>query len=119
MYRLCVPVLPVVWKCGRGRMSDIKPTIFLECWRSPAWGICCAQRAFMTVRKFNRWYDYHEHFYGKLATVHTGTNDYEITREELLNMATKFVIGDVVTLQFDLNAGKVTQINGRPSTPDY
>ena len=100
-------------------MNDIKPTIFLECWHSPAWGICCTQRSFVTVRDFNQEYDYNEHFYGKTATVHAGTNDYEITREELLKMAIDFVLGNVVTLQFDLKALTVTKINGRNSTPDY
>lgn len=100
-------------------MKDIKPTIFLEVWRSPAWGICCAQRSFLTVISFNEWYDYHEHFYGQTATVHTGTDDYDITREELLMMATKFVKNEVVTMQFDLVNCKVTKLDGRPSTPDY
>lgn len=100
-------------------MNDIKPTYFLECWYSPAWGICCAQRSFTTVRAFNQWYDYHEHFYGKTATVHCGTDDFDISREDLLKMAVSYVKNEVVTIQFDLHNCKVTQITGRPSTPDY
>lgn len=100
-------------------MQDIKPTYFLEVWQSPTWGICCALRSFTTVRAFNEWYDYTEHFYGKTATVHVGTEDFEITREELLNLAVHYVLNQVVTIQFDLKNCVVTQIDGRPSTPDY
>lgn len=99
--------------------NNIKPVYFLECWRSPVWGICCAYRSFGTVHSFNQWFDYHEHFYGKTATVHCGTDDYDITYEELMTMATKFVNNEVVTLQFDLKNCKVTQLTGRISTPDY
>lgn len=100
-------------------MSDIKPTIFLEVWHSPVWRICWAIRSFTTVSQFNSWYDYHEHFYGKTATVHCGTSDYEITREELLEVAIKHVKNECITFQFDLVNCKVTQFEGRPSTPDY
>jgi hypothetical protein len=73
----------------------------------------------VTVRSFNEWYDYHEHFYGKTATVHAGTDDFDVTREELLTLATKFVKNEVFTMQFDLNNYTVKRIEGRPSTPDY
>lgn len=99
--------------------QNIKTSIFLECWRSPIWGVVCSRRSFVTVRAFNYEYDYHEHFYGKTATVHIGTEDYDISREELLSMATKFVKGEVVTMQYDLVACTVTRIEGHPSTPDY
>lgn len=100
-------------------MNDIKPTIFLEVWRSPVWRICWAVRSFTTVKQFNEWYDYHEHFYGKTATVHTGTNDFEITREELLEVATKHVKGDCITINYDLKSLRVTTHSGIPTTPDY
>jgi len=100
-------------------MNDIKPTVFLEVWRSPVWRVCWAVRSFLTVRSFNDWYDYNEHFYGKTATVHTGTNDFDITREELLEVAIKHMKGECVTFQFDLVNCTVTQFDGIPKTPDY
>src|SRR6185369_778788 len=100
-------------------MNDIKPKYFLEVWRSSAWGLCWAMRKFGTIRAFNRWYDYHEHFFGISATVHAGTNDPDITREELLKVATNHVTNNCITMQFDLKSCTVTKIVGRPSTPDY
>lgn len=100
-------------------MNDIKPTYFLEVWRSPKWGICCAQRSFTTVHSFNKQYEYHEHFYGRTAIVHAGTMDYDISRKELMSMSTKFVNNDVITLQIDLKSLTLKKIEGRPSTPDY
>jgi hypothetical protein len=100
-------------------VNDIKPTIFLEVWRSPIWGIAWAVRSFTTVRQFNEEYDYHFHFYGKTATVHTGTDDYDISKDELFHAAVSHMKGDCVTYQFDLKNCIVTQIDGRPPTPDY
>ena len=100
-------------------MNNIKPTIFLEVWYSPKWGICWAQRWFLTVSQFNQSYDYTQHFYGKTATVHTGTSDFDISREELLKVAVDHVLGKCITYQFDLKNCVVTQIQGLPSTPDY
>jgi len=100
-------------------VNDIKPTTFLEVWRSPIWGLAWAVRSFTTVKQFNDWYEYHEHFYGKTATVHAGTQDYDISREELLSVAINHVQGHCVTYQFDLKNCIVTKIDGRPSTPEH
>ena len=99
--------------------TNIKPLYFLEVWRSPAWGTCWAMRSFGTVRAFNQWYDYHEHYYGKTATVHVGTNDFEFTREEFLKVATDHVLQNCRTLTIDLNTCTYKWSEGRASTPDY
>lgn len=100
-------------------MNDIKPTIFLEIWRSPVWRICWAIRSFNTVRQFNQWYEYTEHFYGRTATIHCGTSDFDMSREELLEVAIKHVQGNCVTFHYDLKNLTVTTKQGNGSTPDY
>lgn len=99
--------------------QDIKPTYFLEVWLSPSWGICWAMRSFGTVHAFNSQYNHHEHFYGRLATVHTGSDDSEITREQLMKVATDHVLGHCKTLMLDLNTCTFKFADGHPSTPDY
>ena len=100
-------------------MQNIKPVYFLEVWNSPKWGLCWAMRSFGTVRAFNHHFAYHEHFYGQRATVHTGTDDFDITREQLMKCAVDHVMNNCKTLMLDLNTCTYRFIEGHPSTPDY
>ena len=94
-----------------------KQTIFLEVWRGLK-GYVWSERKFTTMLHFKEEYDYHYVFFGKTATVIIGTEDYEITREEALNIATDHVKGNVVVVNIDLSiCGGLPEKQRTHSTP--
>jgi len=79
-----------------------KKTIFLEVWRG-SHGYAWSERGFTTIQKFKQEYDYTYTFFGQSATVFIGTEDYEMTREEALKIATDHVKGNVKVITIDLS----------------
>lgn len=67
---------------------------------------------------FKEEYDYHYVFFGKTATVIIGTEDYELTREEALKIATDHVKGNVNVINIDLRlCGGLPERLRKNSTP--
>lgn len=79
-----------------------KKTIFLEVWSAQT-GRAWVERKFRTIHQFKQEYDYTYCFMGKTAVVYIGTEDYELTREEALKIATDQVKGNVIVLGIDLS----------------
>jgi hypothetical protein len=92
-------------------------TIFLEVFRgsrSYAW----SERLFVTIRAFKQEYDYTYVFMGKTAIVYIGTEDYELTREEALKIATDHVKGNVHVININLAlCGTLPERLRKKSTP--
>jgi hypothetical protein len=80
----------------------VKRTYFLEVWRG-SHGYCWSERKFTTLLQFKEEYDYTFCFMGQSAVVYVGTEDYEMTREEALKIATDHVKGNTVELHIDLS----------------
>jgi hypothetical protein len=99
-------------------MSENKPVIYLECWQAKT-GIHWSERSFQFPTQFKQFYDYTHMFNGEAAIVYVGTSDYEITRDEMLDVAEKHVTGDCVTMYFDLSSLSVKVLDGIPPTPTY
>lgn len=94
-----------------------KKTIFLEVYRG-ARPCSWVERQFTTIRAFKEEYDYTYCFMGKTAVVYIGTEDYELTREEALKIATDHVKGNVRVLNIDLSlCGQLPPRLRKNSTP--
>lgn len=95
----------------------IKRTIFIEVWRSQQ-GFAWAERLYTTLLQFKEEYDYTYSFMGKSAVVYIGTEDYEMTREEALKIATDHVKGNVNVINIDLSlCGQLPERLRKNSTP--
>lgn len=94
-----------------------KRTIFLEVWRGSV-GYAWTERQWTTIKAFKEEYDYNYVFMGKTATVFVGTEDYEMTREEALKIATDHVKGNVQVLNINLSTcGGLPERLRKNSTP--
>lgn len=80
----------------------MKRTIFIEVWRSLN-GYAWSERLYTTTLQFKEEYEYTFTFMGKTAVVYIGTEDYEMTREEALKIATDHVKGNVHVINIDLS----------------
>ena len=79
-----------------------KQTIFLEVWHGYR-GFAWVERKFGTIHQFKNEYDYTYVFMGKTAVVYIGTEDFEMTRDEALKIATDQVKGNIIILDIDLS----------------
>jgi hypothetical protein len=56
----------------------------------------------MTIGYAKKFYEYHQTFFGKHGTVFVFTNDYEITRGEMLKAADRFMHGNYIRYDVDM-----------------
>lgn len=64
------------------------------------------------VQESKKWYDYHELISGKTAVVFVFFEDYDIRREDCVKVATRFMTGDYVRIDIDLNKCTSTETKG-------
>lgn len=91
-----------------------KPTYALHLW-------CNGEMLFSVIEdkgipELKNWYEYHQMINGTTAVVFVFFSDYDITRKECIAAATRFMRGNYVRVDVDLNNLTVTKTKGLDKT---
>lgn len=81
--------------------NTTKPTYAIWVWRTRG-QVMLSVIEDMTIGYCKKFYDYHQTFFGKHATVFVFSNDYDISRGEMLQAAERFMHGNYVRYDIDL-----------------
>lgn len=81
--------------------NTTKPTYAIWVWRTQG-TVLFSVIEDMTIGYAKKFYDYHQTFFGKNGTVFVFSNDYDISRIEMLQAATRFMHGDYIRYDIDL-----------------
>lgn len=70
----------------------------------------------MTIGFCKKYYEYHQTFFGEHATIFVFSNDYDITRGEMIESASRFMHGNYIRYDVDLHTLLVTKSKGLDKT---
>jgi hypothetical protein len=94
-----------------------KPMHILEVWRdNEDKGLNFSQVETRTYGECREWFDYHLTLNGNAATVYVFYSDHDITKSEIIETATKFMKGDYMRIDIDLNKCIATKSKGVDKT---
>ncbi len=98
-------------------MNNSKPTYLIEAWWSinekSIYFAIIEDRSFSECRE---WFEYHKLVNGKAATVFVFFSDYNITDQQVIDTATKFMKGEYIRVDIDLNKCIATYSEGVDKT---
>ena len=90
----------------------IKPTYAIHLWNNGSREMMFSVIENNSIPFLKRFYEYHEMINGKLAVVFVFFNDYDIRREDCIKASTRFMRGDYVRFDVNLETGEVTKKRG-------
>jgi hypothetical protein len=97
----------------------VKPVYLLHIWTDGNNELTMSQLETSQLRPMMEWFDYHLIVLGKSATVYCFYDDFEFTNQQLIDMATKFMKGDYIRIDIDLDKCTATKSIGDDKTPHY
>lgn len=98
-------------------MTDsIKPTYGLWAWMVEGGKVYFSIIENKGIQECLKFYEYHEIFMGKSATVYVFFNDYDLRRSDCKTVATRYMRGDYVRIDCNIKTGETITTKGFDKT---